>query len=124
MANRPDQTFEKLSWYEAPPFHYVLLLTCALLFLSVLIAALAGWFINRSGTLSARQVSRLAGTARWLMALVAALLAVPIGLFAVVAWKNGYWGRLARVHYTVVALGAFAFIWFLNCWNLLGWRVA
>jgi hypothetical protein len=36
--------------------------------------------------------------------------------------KNNYWGIATRVHYTLVTVAAVAFVWFLNYWNLLGWR--
>ena len=56
------------------------------------------------------------------IALVAALLALASFGFAVLAWKNSYWSLLARIHYTLVALALLAFIWWLNNWNLLGYR--
>ncbi len=166
IANRPDQTFEKLTWFEAPTFHYALLLICVLLFLSVIVGAVAGWFIGRFRRKSASQQPGLARAARWLLALIAALnllalidftvvfvggygaladavlkgdassmnvplllwliaaiLTVGAVVFVVLAWKNRYWSPLARAHYTLVTLGALAFIWFLNYWNLLGWRL-
>jgi hypothetical protein len=43
-------------------------------------------------------------------------------IYSVLAWKNSYWGIAARVHYTMVTVAAVAFVWFLNYWNLLGWR--
>jgi len=42
--------------------------------------------------------------------------------YLVVAWKNSYWGISARIYYTLVTVAAVAFVWFLNQWNLLGWR--
>lgn len=39
------------------------------------------------------------------------------------AWKDRYWGTAFRVYYTLVTIVAVAFIWFLNQWNLLGWRL-
>jgi hypothetical protein len=56
----------------------------------------------------------------WFIAAVLTLGAIG---FTVLAWKNRYWSALGRVHYTMVSLAAFAFIWFLNYWNLLGWRL-
>jgi CubicO group peptidase (beta-lactamase class C family) len=53
---------------------------------------------------------------------VAAVLTAGAVIYAVLAWKNGYWNTAARIYYTVVTVGAVAFIWFLNSWNLLGWR--
>jgi CubicO group peptidase (beta-lactamase class C family) len=58
--------------------------------------------------------------------LVLPLLAVVLTIgamgFTVLAWKNSYWGVAGRVHYTLVTLASLAFIWFLNYWNLLGFR--
>ncbi|HSL24775.1 MAG TPA: serine hydrolase domain-containing protein, partial [Acidimicrobiia bacterium] len=39
------------------------------------------------------------------------------------AWKDRYWGTVSRLYYSVVTVAALAFVWFLNQWNLLGWRV-
>ena len=54
--------------------------------------------------------------------LIAALLAVGVLFFVIKAWTKNYWTRCHRLHYTLVFLAALAFIWFLNFWNLLGWR--
>jgi hypothetical protein len=43
-------------------------------------------------------------------------------VYTVLAWKNSYWGTLSRLHYTLVTVAALANVWFLNYWNLLGWR--
>jgi hypothetical protein len=53
---------------------------------------------------------------------LAAALTVGALIYSVLAWKNSYWGIAARVHYTLVTVAAVAFVWFLNYWNLLGWR--
>src|SRR5215203_4482747 len=53
---------------------------------------------------------------------LSAVLTVGGLLYSVLAWKNSYWGIAARVHYTLVTVAALAFVWFLNYWNLLGWR--
>ena len=57
-----------------------------------------------------------------LMALLAAVLTIGALVYTVLAWKEGYWGIAGRVYYTLVTLAAVAFVWFLNYWNLLGWR--
>jgi CubicO group peptidase (beta-lactamase class C family) len=51
-----------------------------------------------------------------------AVLTVGALVYAVLAWKKGYWGIAARIYYTLVTVAAVAYIWFLNQWNLLGWR--
>jgi hypothetical protein len=51
-----------------------------------------------------------------------AVLTVGALTYSVLAWMNSYWGIVARVHYTLVTVAAVAFVWFLNYWNLLGWR--
>jgi hypothetical protein len=56
------------------------------------------------------------------LALLAAVLTVPALVYTVLAWKDGYWGAAFRLYYTLVTVAAVAFVWFLNYWNLLGWR--
>jgi CubicO group peptidase (beta-lactamase class C family) len=53
---------------------------------------------------------------------VSAALTVGALIYGVLAWKDGYWGIATRLHYTLVTVAAVAFVWFLNFWNLLGWR--
>lgn len=53
---------------------------------------------------------------------LSAALTVGALLYCVLAWKDGYWGIVARVYYTLGTVAAVAFVWFLNYWNLLGWR--
>jgi len=53
--------------------------------------------------------------------LIAALTAGAL-VYTVLAWKNSYWGTAFRIYYTLVTVTAVAFVWFLNQWNLLGWR--
>jgi CubicO group peptidase (beta-lactamase class C family) len=56
------------------------------------------------------------------LGVLGAVLTVGALIYSVLAWKNSYWGIATRVHYTLVTLAAVAFVWFLNYWNLLGWR--
>jgi len=56
------------------------------------------------------------------LGVLSAVLTVGALVYGVVAWKRGYWGIATRVHYTLVTVLAVAFVWFLNYWNLLGWR--
>lgn len=39
--------------------------------------------------------------------------------FAVLAWREGYWSLLHRVHYTILVLSELVFLWLLGYWNLL-----
>jgi CubicO group peptidase (beta-lactamase class C family) len=56
------------------------------------------------------------------LGVLSAVLTVGALIYGVLAWKRSYWGIAARVHYTLVTVAAVAFVWFLNFWNLLGWR--
>jgi hypothetical protein len=56
------------------------------------------------------------------LGVLSAVLTVGALVYAALAWKNNYWGTIARVHYALVTIAAVAFVWFLNSWNLLGWR--
>jgi hypothetical protein len=56
------------------------------------------------------------------LGVLSAVLTVGALIYGALAWKRGYWGIATRVHYTLVTVAAVAFVWFLNFWNLLGWR--
>lgn len=51
------------------------------------------------------------------------LLALPLPVFAGLAWGNRWWKVSTRVHYTLVTLAVLAVIWWTNYWNLLGFRM-
>jgi CubicO group peptidase (beta-lactamase class C family) len=56
------------------------------------------------------------------LGVLSAVLTVGALVYMVLAWKNRYWGILTRAYYSLVTVTAVAFVWFLNYWNLLGWR--
>jgi CubicO group peptidase (beta-lactamase class C family) len=56
------------------------------------------------------------------LGVLSAVLTVGALIYSALSWKNSYWGIAARAHYTLVTVAAVAFVWFLNYWNLLGWR--
>lgn len=56
------------------------------------------------------------------LGVLSALLTVAALIYTVLAWKDRYWGVAFRIYYTLVTVAAVAFVWFLNQWNLLGWR--
>jgi CubicO group peptidase (beta-lactamase class C family) len=53
---------------------------------------------------------------------VSAVLTVGALVCTVLVWKNSYWGIAFRAYYTLVTVAAVAFVWFLNYWNLMGFR--
>jgi hypothetical protein len=56
------------------------------------------------------------------LGVLSAVLTVGALVYAVLAWKDSYWGIAGRAYYTLVTVAAVAFVWFMNYWNLLGWR--
>jgi hypothetical protein len=44
-------------------------------------------------------------------------------VLALLAWFRRYWGLVARIHYSMVAVAVIAFVWFLHAWNLLGYHL-
>jgi CubicO group peptidase (beta-lactamase class C family) len=56
------------------------------------------------------------------LGVLSAVLTAGALVSTVLAWKNRYWGVAGRAYYTLVTLAAVAFVWFLDYWNLLGWR--
>jgi len=56
------------------------------------------------------------------LGVLSAVLTVAAVVYAVLAWKDHYWSAAFRIYYTLLTVAAVAFVWFLNQWNLLGWR--
>ena len=56
------------------------------------------------------------------LGVLSALLTVGALVYTALAWKDRYWGVAFRLYYSLVTVAAVAFVWFLNQWNLLGWR--
>jgi CubicO group peptidase (beta-lactamase class C family) len=56
------------------------------------------------------------------LGVLSAVMTVGALIYTALAWKNRDWGVAFRIFYTLVTLAAVAFVWFLNQWNLLGWR--
>jgi hypothetical protein len=52
-----------------------------------------------------------------------AILSLLSVVAAVRSWRNGWWGLLARLHYSVVALASTCLVWLLHFWSILGYRV-
>jgi CubicO group peptidase (beta-lactamase class C family) len=57
-----------------------------------------------------------------ILPILAALLGAGNLVFVFKSWKEHYWTPCRRLHFTLVALASLAFFWFLNFWNLIGWR--
>ncbi len=51
------------------------------------------------------------------------IVAASLGalVFTFFAWKDRYWSFVGRVHYTLVMLAGWGFVWFVNYWHLLHW---
>lgn len=56
------------------------------------------------------------------LGVLSALLTAAAVFYAALAWKERLWSAGFRAWYTLVTAAAVAFVWFLNHWNLLGWR--
>lgn len=103
----------------------------------------ARWARLNLGVLGALNLAFVVGFASILAAgLDELIFAIPSGLYAVLTlplvgsvltlvalfllgrvWRNGYWTRGSRILHTAGVVGAIAFLWFLNFWNLLGYRI-
>jgi hypothetical protein len=55
--------------------------------------------------------------------LIGLALTVLAVVLAVRVWRERFWTRGARLFHTAGVVAAVAFVWFLNYWNLLGYRV-
>jgi CubicO group peptidase (beta-lactamase class C family) len=153
----PMMVMDRVSWYELPKLHWVVLGGGVLVFLGTLVAAVRRAYRRRIG--SDRPEDALPW--RWLLILTALLdiafliavgavlgasggllenpltglklaLALPVIAALLTAgaiwagvrqWRTGAGTRGARLRYAGTVLVAVLFIWSLNQWNLLGWRM-
>lgn len=124
LSSRSSQLFERLVWYETATFAQILLVLCALAFLSVVAAAVTAWLMGRgkgvaSQPRTARLAWRIAGAAAvlnllFLLGYLGLMLAAPqsiaLGQFAVLGAV-----LVLPVLATMLALAAAPFVW-------LAWR--
>lgn len=54
---------------------------------------------------------------------IATGLTLGLVIFTVLAWQNKYYSLIGRLHYSLITIAAVGFIFFLNYWNLLGFRM-
>lgn len=60
-------------------------------------------------------------TVAGILALVSGVGAIALLASAVGVWRQRAWGTIARLHYTLVAISALYFIWYLTEVNILRW---
>lgn len=53
---------------------------------------------------------------------VALVLAVGVFIFSAIVWIKSYWSWCSRLHYFLIFISFVIFLWFLNYWNLLGFK--
>jgi CubicO group peptidase (beta-lactamase class C family) len=117
IRNRSSRRGRKPTPHGARVAHW-LILGISVLNL-VFVAGMALWMMNIVGprfgiSMSYQMVLGLG--------VLSAVLTAGALVYTVLAWKNSYWGIAGRAYYTLAAVAAVAFVWFLNSWNLLGWR--
>jgi Beta-lactamase len=56
------------------------------------------------------------------LSIVAVLLTVGLLITSVQAWRISWWNTFARVRYSLLTLASLGMMFFLNTWNLLGFR--
>ncbi len=115
MRDRRLSSNQKPAPRGARVAHWIILGICVLNLLFVIGSALWGYPVILFGHTTIYRIVLGVGV-------LSAVLTVGPLVYTVLAWKNSYWGIAARVHYTLVTVAAVAFVWFLNYWNLLGWR--
>jgi hypothetical protein len=54
--------------------------------------------------------------------IIALALSAGMILFTALAWHQRYWHLAGRVHYTLLTFAAIALLFWLDYWNLLGFR--
>ncbi len=148
----PVLAYEKLAWFENISFHWLILWACVLAFLSavliwpVLLVIDKSHHVKVEGSTAAVWLSIIASGLNliflpliyknlqeavsdphildWILVIpiAAGVLAIGSLIYTIMAWKNKYWSLIIRLHYTLVTLALMVFIWWLNYWNLFGFK--
>ena len=63
-------------------------------------------------------------TVAGILALVSSAGVIGLLVCAIAVWRQRAWRVVARLHYTLVAVAALYFIWYLNMVNVLRWPLA
>jgi hypothetical protein len=144
--------FTRLAWHQSAPFHLGLLAVTALVFLAAIIVWPIGRLrrfgseadrkiITLAGSIGLLNLFFLAGLV-WVMQvyaldlifgptpviylilvlpLVTAVLTLILTMHTILTWRQRE-TAVARLYRVLLILAAIAFIWFLNYWNLFGFR--
>jgi CubicO group peptidase (beta-lactamase class C family) len=150
INSMPHVAFEKIAWWETAWFSQRLLFACLAVFISVLFAFVGGMIWRRQkpdlprsvafgtsalalvlliGFLSTLSGLWPAGVVPFILRILQGLslgmlfLAGQLVILSLRAWFRRYWGLVARIHYSLVAIAIIAFVWFLDAWNLLGFQL-
>jgi hypothetical protein len=58
-----------------------------------------------------------------ILPVISTILTIPLVIVTVQACRARHWSFWSLTHYSLVTLGAVTFIWFVDYWNLLGFRL-
>jgi CubicO group peptidase (beta-lactamase class C family) len=130
LNSAPMVASEKADWYQSPTFHQILLTVILILFLTVLIAAPVGYFVNRVHGIE--KPSRASRTARIVLISIALLTVIlVIGMLVVfsdiVPLMKGdlsLLGILYLLPWIIAALTAAALIFTVLAWKDRYWHIS
>jgi len=158
MGDTPYIAFVKLSWYETPLFHFIILGLIVFLFLTTLSWPLGVLrrricqplsekpsaprsFRLTAGVMSGLCLLFLIGLSSILsnpeqimygvpfslkillvIPFLTILLGVGVLIFSITVWIKNYWQWCSRLYYLLILAAFVGFLWFLNTWNLLGFK--
>jgi CubicO group peptidase (beta-lactamase class C family) len=128
----------RIPFYDAPSFNYILLLLGVVLYfttivsavrLAVAVSALTLIFLVSVVVIVATYKIDLyfygipaSLTAALVLPIVTSILTIGVVVSAVLSWKNGWWTRFRRIHYSLFTLLAVGYVWFYWYWNVLGFQ--
>jgi CubicO group peptidase (beta-lactamase class C family) len=61
-------------------------------------------------------------TAALVLPILTSILTIGVVWSAVLVWKDGWWTRFRRIHYSLFAVAAVGYVWFYWYWNVLGFQ--
>lgn len=103
--------FLQTGWRLSGVFAFLIAITPLIL--------IAWLFARENGAIYEIPAAIIAILSVWL---IASLIGLALPMWAIAAWRKKSWTLVARVYFSLLAIAGFVMPFFLNYWNLLGFR--
>ena len=126
IKNEQNEQYENDDQNAALPFYAHLVGGVASILFMVFVLFLLPTLLGDAALIQSYMWDRtapLALVATLTVPVIATALSVLSALFVIPVWKKRYWTLWQRMHYTLVVVGLFMLVWWVNYWNVFFFRL-